>query len=50
MTEKLWATLIVGVVGAVGIFARRHNNKDSDAGAGIAFGTFLILAHIWGAL
>jgi len=47
MTEKLIATGIIMIGSATMIFARRHNNKDKEAGYGIAGWTMVIILLMW---
>ena len=46
MTEKLLGVLIIGLVGAALIFARRFQNKDTNAGYGIA-GWIIFIIFLW---
>ena len=48
MSEKLIATIIIGITGALITFARRYNNPhDSTAGLGVAGWTIVIFLLMW---
>lgn len=48
MSEKLIATIVIGIAGIGMIFARRYNNaEDGAAGLGVAGWTVFILLLMW---
>jgi len=48
MSEKLIATIIIGIAGTGLTFARRYNNQnDKSAGLGVAGWTIFIFFLIW---
>ena len=48
MTEKLIATILIGLFGTLLTFARKYNNQsNSSAGMGVAGWTIFILFLMW---
>lgn len=48
MSEKLIATIVIGVAGIGMTFARRYNNTDDrNAGLGVAGWTVFLLLVMW---
>lgn len=47
MTEKLLATIVIMLCGSLLVLVRRFNNKDRDAGLGVAGWTIAIIFFMW---